>query len=126
LVTKCIVNFTFLADKHDEDPSVTSALSSRGSKPLRLFGLAIASLLGPITLRRLFERVGSRPIITGCNGLSCHYSDILVMAHNVQKACTIRSILVRCAPSPWCSSFNGFRRGRKERSGQRRLYSHDM
>lgn len=31
-----------------------------------IFGLCVTSLLGPITLGRLFDRVGRRPMITGC------------------------------------------------------------
>jgi MFS family permease len=37
-----------------------------GTAGYYIFGLAIASLLGPLTLGRLFDRVGRRPMITGC------------------------------------------------------------
>jgi len=38
-----------------------------GSAGWYLLGLAAGSLIGPITLGRLFDRVGRRPMITGCS-----------------------------------------------------------
>jgi MFS family permease len=38
--------------------------------PLHLLPFAIASFLGPLTLGRLFDKIGRKPMITACYGLS--------------------------------------------------------
>jgi MFS family permease len=38
--------------------------------PMHLLPFAIASFLGPLTLGRLFDKVGRKPMITACYGIS--------------------------------------------------------
>jgi MFS family permease len=38
--------------------------------PIHLIPFAIASFLGPLTLGRLFDKIGRKPMITACYGIS--------------------------------------------------------
>lgn len=43
---------------------------SDGAMPMHLLPFAIASFLGPLTLGRLFDKIGRKPMITACYGVA--------------------------------------------------------